>query len=164
MNEIERKRIGEMIQRTSLRLIKENRIGLRKKSSGRPLSMDQSDEEFLLNCIETNTTAHGRRDDQVMYTGHRVKKRDFVRLINYHRLQRNLRPIRSATTVYNRSRKHKIRSVQSKRHVGMGLFCTKKPPKTEDNENDLTHHQRSHKRNIMDFLWDAEKEKKENTQ
>ena len=154
----ERKRIGEMIQRTSLRLIKENRIGLRKKSSGRPLSMDQLDEEFLLNCIETKATGHGRRGNQVMYTGHRVKKRDFVRLINYHRLQRNLRPIKSATTVYNRSRPHNIRSVQSKRHVGMGLFCTKKPPKTEDNENDLRHHQRSHKKNIIDFLWDAEKE------
>ena len=38
------------------------------------------------------------------------------------------------------------------------LFCTKKPPKTEDNENELTHHQRSHKKNIIDFLWDAEKE------
>ena len=52
--------------------------------------MDEVDETFLLNCIESKTTAHGRRGDQVMYTGRRVKKRDFVKIVNYHRLQRNL--------------------------------------------------------------------------
>ena len=56
--------------------------------------MDEVDETFLLNCIESKTTAHGRR----------VKKRDFVKIVNYHRLQRNLCPVKSATTVYNRSK------------------------------------------------------------
>ena len=73
---------------------------------GRPLTMDEVDETFLLNWIEPKTTAHGRRGDQVMYTGRRVKKKDFVKIVNYHRLQRNLHPIKSATTVYNRPKPH----------------------------------------------------------
>ena len=74
---------------------------MRRKASGRSLAMDSLDEQFVLNCIESKTTAHGRRQDQVMYTGRRVKKRDFLRLVNYYRLQRNKKPIKSATTVYN---------------------------------------------------------------
>ena len=102
-----------MIRRTQYSLIRENRVGMRKKSKGRPLSMNEVDETFLLNCIESKTTAHGRRGDQVMYTGRRVKKRDFVKIVNYHRLQRNLRSIKSATTVYNRSKPHKTNSLQA---------------------------------------------------
>ena len=30
----------------------------------------------------------------------------------------------------------------------MGLFCTKKPPKSSDNDNEIIHHQRAHKKNI----------------
>ena len=41
--------------------------------------------------------------------------------------------------------------MQAKQHLGLSLFCTKKPPKTGDNDNELTHHQRSHKKNIIDF-------------
>lgn len=29
------------------------------------------------------------------------------------------------------------------------LFCTRKPPKTEDNNNESTHYQRAHKKNII---------------
>ena len=147
----EKKRVKEMIRRTQYSLIREKRVGMRKKSMGRPLSMDEVDETFLLNCIESKTTAHGRRGDQEMYNGRRVKKRDFVKIVNYHRLQRNLRLIKSATIVYIRSKPHKTNSLQAKRHLGLSLFCTKKPPKTGDNDNELTHHQCSHKKNITDF-------------
>ena len=41
-----------MIRCTQYSLIRENRIGMRKKSMGRPLSMDEVDETFLLRCIE----------------------------------------------------------------------------------------------------------------
>ena len=44
---------------------------------GRPVTIDQLDEEFLLHCIGSKTAAHGRQNDQVMYTSQRVKKRDF---------------------------------------------------------------------------------------
>ena len=68
----EKKRVKEMIKRTQYSLIRENRVGMRKKSMGRLLSMDEVDETFLLNCIESKPTAHGRRGDQVMHTGRRV--------------------------------------------------------------------------------------------
>ena len=152
------KRFDQMVNRASIKLIREKRLGLRKKAVGRPRGMDEEDEEFLLRCIESKTTAHGRWSDQVMYTNHRVKKRDFVKLVNYHRHQRNLKPIASSTTVYNRSRPFNKRSNQAKLHLGLGLFCAKKPPKTEKNENELTHHQRAHKRNIINFFCDVERE------
>ena len=141
-----KKKIGQMIHRTVRRLITENRLGLRRKSSGRPLGMDETDDNFILECIESKSTAHGRRQDLVMYTNRRVKKRDFLQLVNYNRLTRGLKPLKSSTTVYNRARPCNKRSVQSKKHLGMGLFCTKKPPKAEDQSNELTHHQRSHKK------------------
>ena len=83
----EKKRVKEMIWRTQLNLINENRIGLHRKGSGRPITADELDEQFLLNCIESKTTAHGRRHDQVMYAGHRVKQKDFLKLVNYNRLR-----------------------------------------------------------------------------
>ena len=141
MTKVRKTQLGQMIRRTQTKLIRDVRLGMRKKGSGRSLAMDDLDEQFVLNCIETKTTAHGRRQDQVMYTGWRVKKRDFLKLVNYHRLQRGKHLIKSATTVHNRGRPRNKRSIQAKQHVGMGLFCTKKPPKAESNENELTHHQ-----------------------
>ena len=49
------------------------------------------------------------------------------------------KPIKSATTVYNRGRPQNKRSIQAKSHLGIGLFCTKKSPKTEVNDNELTY-------------------------
>ncbi|CAH1240946.1 Hypp6235 [Branchiostoma lanceolatum] len=46
--------------------------------------------------------------------------------------------IHSVSTVTN------VRSAQAKRHKGKGLWCSKKPPKTEDRDNECTHHQRKH--------------------
>ena len=146
MTKVRKTQLGQMIRRTQTKLIRNVRLGMRKKGSGRSLAMDDLDEQFVLNCIETKTTAHGRRQDQVMYTGRRVKKQDFLKLVNYHRLQRVKHPVKSATTVYNRGRPRNKRSIQAKNHLGMGLFCTKKPPKAESNENELTHHQRAHKK------------------
>ena len=55
---------------------------MRKASEGRPIAMDEDDEHFLLHCIESKSTARGRRHDPVMYLNQRVKKRDFLKLIN----------------------------------------------------------------------------------
>lgn len=82
-----------------------------------------------------------------MYLNHRVKQRHFVSLVNYHLLQKGKKLIRSATTVYNRSRPKNIRSRAAKQHRGKWLFCSKKPPKTEDDSVETTHHQRAHVRN-----------------
>ena len=70
--------LDQMIRRTQKSLINQNRLGMRKKGSGRSLAMDSLDEQFVVNCIESKTTAHGRRQDQIMYTGRRMKKHDFL--------------------------------------------------------------------------------------
>ena len=36
----------------------------------------------------------------------------------------------------------------AKKHRGRGLFCTKKPPKAEDVDNENTHFQRAHVKNV----------------
>lgn len=54
--------------------------------------------------------------------------------------------IRSATTVYNRSKPNNVRANAAKQHLGKWLFCCKKPSKTEDDSVETTHHQRAHVR------------------
>ena len=66
-----------LLCRTSKNVIRKRRIGMRKTGGGRPLSMDDDDERFLVENIESKTTAHGRRHDTVMYTGSRVKNEIF---------------------------------------------------------------------------------------
>ena len=56
--------------------------------------------------------------------------------------------LKSASTVWDRSRPRNIRSIQSKKHLGKGLFCTSKLPKAEDKDNESTHYQRAHVKNI----------------
>ena len=63
-----------MVSRKYEKIIAERRIGMRRAGSGRQKSLDEVDESFLLDCIVHKSTAHGRRHDAVMYTGHRVKK------------------------------------------------------------------------------------------
>ena len=143
------KSFKEVVSRKYEKIIAERRVGMRRAGLGRPKSLDEVDESFLLDCIEHKSTAHGRRHDAVMYTVHRVKKRDFLKLANYSRLSRGLKPIKSATTVYNRARPRNRRSLQAKRHLGRGLVCSKKPPKLQETDNILTHHQRAFKKGIL---------------
>lgn len=143
------KGLRQMINRKYRKLIVDKRVGMRKASSGRPQQIDEEDEQFILQSIEEKATAHGRRHDAVLYTGHRVKKKDFLKLANYSRISRGLKPIKSATTVFNRGRPRNKRSIQAKKHLGLGLFCGKKPPKLKENDNILTHHQRAFKKGIL---------------
>eukprot|EP00794_Sanderia_malayensis_P003753 gene3753-4275_t len=143
------KPMQKMIKRKKQQLIKDRRIGLPKTRSGRPQMLDETDEQYILQCIESKATAHGRRHDNVMYMHHRVKKKDFLKLANNSRIARGLTPIKSSTTVFNRARARSKRSIQAKRHLGLGLFCSKKPPKLQDNENILTHYQRAFKKGIL---------------
>ena len=83
-----------------------------------------------------------------MYTNRRVKSRDLLNIAN-HRLQKaGKRLIKSASTVYNRCKPKNVRSVQASRHIGKELMCFKKPPKAEDQDNENTHYQRAHVKNI----------------
>ena len=43
-----------------------------------------------------------------------------------------------------RGRPKRLNTIEGKRHRGGMLFCTKKPPKTEADSNETTHHQRAH--------------------
>ena len=58
-------------------------------------------------------------------------------LVNFKRLEKG-------KSVRARARPSNKRSIQSKLHLGKGLWCSKKPPKTEENGNECTHHQRKH--------------------
>ena len=81
-----------------------------------------------------------------------------MKLVNYNRLQRDLKSIKSATTVYNRGRPQNKRSSQNKRHLELGLLCTKKPPKIENNENEITNYQRAYQKNVINFFYNPKDE------
>ena len=132
-------------------IIRERRLKLKNRGRGRKTLMDEVDERFLLECISSRATAYGRRHDSVMYLNNRVKKADFAKIVNISRKKRNLPLIKSSTAVYNRSRPHNKRSIQANRHIGLGLFCCKKPPKAEDNDT-----LQSTKKNIIRTLSDRE--------
>ena len=111
------------IKRIKNNIIHERRLKLRKRGSGRKVLMDENDEIFLAKAIENKATAHGRRKDSVLYLNHRVKKKDFLKLVNYDREKRSLALLKSVTAVYNRSRPKNIRSAEARNHIGLGLFC-----------------------------------------
>ena len=62
----------------------------------------------------------------------------------YNLLRRGKKLIKSATTVLNQGRPKNVSSKAAKSHLGKWLFCAKKPPKTEYEANECTHHQRKH--------------------
>lgn len=124
--------------------IEKDRVKRRRSGGGAPEKIDKEYEEFIAKAIESKATYHGRRQDAVMYTNRRVKGRDLLDIANFHLAARNKTPIKSAITAWNRSKPRNLRSLQSKRHKGSGLFCTKKPPKAQDENNENTHYQRAH--------------------
>ena len=139
----------QMITRQAKQLFENNRAKKRKKSNqGRPVLIDSDDEDFISKAIEDKSSYHGRRSDLVLYTNKRVKKRDLKNIVNFHRKKKGKKLIKSSTTAYNRARPRCLRSLQSKKHLGKGLFCFKKPPKAEDQSNENTHYQRAHVKNI----------------
>lgn len=75
----------------------------------------------------------------------------------YSRLRQGKKLIKYATTVTNRGKPRNIRSMAAKSHKW--LWCTKKPPKTEDHATESTHHQRAHVRNAKHTMFgDHEKD------
>ena len=139
----------QMKKREASKIFEETRVKKRAKTTqDNKTLIDSEDEEFIAKSIEDKATYHGRRHDLVMYTNRRVKKRDLLNIANYRLASKNKKLIESATTVYNRCKPKSSRSVQAKRHKGKGLFCTKKPPKAEDIDNENTHYQRAHVKNI----------------
>ena len=92
------------------------------------------DEEWLLKCIEGKATINGRQHESVLYTHHRVKTRDLLNIANYHRYKQGKRLLKSVSSVTTRARPTNKRSQQAKRHIGKGLWCSKKPPRRKTTE------------------------------
>lgn len=77
-----------------------------------------------------------------MFTNRRVKVRNLLNMhvANFDLESQGKAPIKLAITAWNRLPARNSRSIQSGRHKGNALFCTKKPPKTEDQMNENTHY------------------------
>ena len=134
-------------RRLAVQLVENNRVKRRKLSSGAPRLLDSEDESFIQKAIEDKSTAHGRCHTTTLYANHRVKKKDFLTIANYNLYKRGKKMIKSATTVLNRKRPRNKASRAANAHIGKWLFCAKKPPKTEREANECTHHQRKHVKN-----------------
>lgn len=131
-------------------LLEENHVQRRKLGARRPKEMDKDEEQFLLKAIENMSTCQGRSHDIVLYLHHRVKSKDMLRIVNHRRATKGKRPLKAVSTVLTRGRSKRASSIQAKRHIGQSLFCCKKPPKTEDCESELAHHQRAHVKNAVE--------------
>lgn len=153
-------KVRRAAKRKAAQLIEDNRIKRRKLGAQRPKEMDEDEEQYLLKAIDEMSTTHGRRHDTVLYLHHRVKSRDMLRIVNHRREMKGKRPLKAVSTVLARGKPKRISSIQSKRHLGQSLFCCKKPPKTEDSETELTHHQRAHVKNAVEhFCYDLDDRK-----
>ena len=71
-----------MFIRKKKKLVILKRLGLRKASTRRLLALGNVDKNFILQCIEIKSTAHGRRNDSVMYVGRRLKKCGFLKIVH----------------------------------------------------------------------------------
>ncbi|XP_070571361.1 uncharacterized protein [Ptychodera flava] len=149
-----KQKLAQMRKRQQQQLIQENRIKKRKLSNqGRPQAIDTDDEEYIAKSIEDKSTYHGRRTNTIMFTNKRVKCRDLLQVANHRLREKGKKEIKSSTTVWNRSAPVRRGTFASKRHLGKGLFCTRKPQKTEERENECTHHQRAHINNVKRFFF-----------
>lgn len=107
------------IKRRARNLVDESRLRSRKAGAGAKRNLDEMDAELIAKAIEQKTTVHGRRHDMVMYYHKRLERDDLLSIANYHLLQRGKQMIKSATTVYNRSKPKRKRSIQARKHIGM---------------------------------------------
>lgn len=139
-----KQRFNQAVKRTAKSLIDDNRIKKRKLGAGPKEKIDEEDEDFLLNCIESKATAHGRRHDSVLYLNHSVRKGDFKNIVNHFRISQGKQTIKSSTTVYNRGRPKNTRTLQAKKHKVKWLFSSKKTTKSEEKNRIHTKHQRAH--------------------
>ncbi len=64
---ISKRKVQQMTRRKANKLSEDQRLGRRKLGGGRPQMLNEENERFILECIESKTTAHGRRHDEVMY-------------------------------------------------------------------------------------------------
>ena len=89
-----------------------DRLRNRASGAGAKRKLDEIDEELIAKAIEQKITAHGRRHNMVLYYHKRLRRDDLLSIANYHLLEREKEMIKYATTVYNRGKTKKQRSLQ----------------------------------------------------
>ena len=83
-----------------------------------------------------------------MFLNRRVRCKDLLRIANKRREEKEEAPIKSVTSVWNRSKPRRIGTIQAFRHKGKRPWSCKRPPKPENLDNENTHHQRAHIKNM----------------
>ena len=125
--------------REAKNVVEGHRIKRRWLGQGRPNAIEEDEEEFLVRCIESKATYHGRRKETTMFINRRVRCKDLLKIVNARREEKGKAPLKSTTAVRNRSKPRRLGTVQSSKHLGKGLWGCKKPPKAEDLDNENTH-------------------------
>ena len=115
-------RFNQAVGRLAKKLIRDNRVKLRRLGAGPKPLLDYNDEQFIANAIESKSSAHGRRHDSVLYLNHRVKSRDLLSIANYNLHKRGKRKIKSARTVWLRARPRKINTIEGRKHKGIDML------------------------------------------
>ena len=121
-----KRRFENSAKRIALDLIKESKIKNRKQGAGAKRKIDEDIELAIAKAIEEKSVAYGRQHDLVLYCNQRVKARDLLGVANYCLKEKDKSEIKSHVTVFNRARPKRLGTGQDKRHIGSGLFCTKK--------------------------------------
>ena len=84
-----------------------------------------------------------------MYLSHRVKKKNFLNLANRSRISRGLKAIDQSilyTTEHFQKTKGPFRQSNT---MALVFFAPKSPPKLQEDDNIVTHHQRAFKKGIL---------------
>jgi hypothetical protein len=87
-----------------------------------------------------------------------MKYDDLLDVTNRHLKQKGKEEIKSSSTIRLLSKPRNTRSKQAKFHGGHGLFCTRKPPKDDKEDNENTHHQRSQVKLLKEDLFSISKD------
>jgi hypothetical protein len=59
-------RFNQAVGRLAKKLIRDNRVKLRRLGAGPKPLLDYNDEQFIANAIESKSSVHGRRHDSVL--------------------------------------------------------------------------------------------------
>ena len=142
------------VVRPAKSITEEQRIKRRRLGQGRSETIDDDEEEFVARCIEAKATYHGRRKE-TMFLSRRVRCKYLLRIVNKRREEKEKAHFKSVASVWNRSKPRRIDTIQAFRHKGKGLWSCKKPPKAEDLDNENTHYQRAHIKNMKRMFFSS---------
>ena len=105
----DKKSFHEKKRRITEQLVIENRLKRRRLTTqGAPSLIDTDDEEFMRESVSDKCSVRGWRHDQTENVltddGDRIKRTGLKNIINHNLQKRDKKPIKSATTAYNRTK------------------------------------------------------------